>query len=174
MIGPRWACDISRPGHRPGPARKPAGHWLGINTAWSACRRAGVRACESTPGRRRIRPVLNIKLLLLSIINLMKWRCGNQLGLFRSSASGLADVRPLAAARRASRGPCRHSGGSKYRTGWSLCFWPRKDTIGHYQSLVSELTVQTRYESSSAGTRLGSKQEMGKRNFKPGRHLSVS
>ena len=27
----------------------------------------------------------------------MKWKLGNQLGLFRSSASGLADVRPLAA-----------------------------------------------------------------------------
>ena len=44
-----------------------------------------------------IRPVLNIKLMLLSIINLMKWKLGNQLGLFCSSASGLADVCPLAA-----------------------------------------------------------------------------
>ena len=44
-----------------------------------------------------IRPVLDIKLMLLSTINLMKWKLGNQLGLFRSSASGLADVRPLAA-----------------------------------------------------------------------------
>jgi len=47
-----------------------------------------------------IRPVLNIKLMLLSImhiINLMNRKLGNQLGLFRSSASGLADVRPLAA-----------------------------------------------------------------------------
>ena len=43
------------------------------------------------------RPVWNIKLMLLSIIDLMKWKLGNQLGLFRSSASGLADVRPLAA-----------------------------------------------------------------------------
>ena len=48
----------------------------------------------STPS---IRPVWNIKLMLLSFINLMKWKLGNQLGLFRSSASGLADVRPLAA-----------------------------------------------------------------------------
>ena len=44
-----------------------------------------------------IRPVLDIKLMLLSTINLMKWKLGNQLGLLRSSASGLADVRPLAA-----------------------------------------------------------------------------
>ena len=37
----------------------------------------------------------------------MKWKLGNQLGLFRSSASGLADVRPLAAGQaRILR--CRH------------------------------------------------------------------
>ena len=53
-----------------------------------------------------IRPVLNIKLMLLSIINLMKWKLGNQLGLFCSSASGLMCA-PSQPARRASRGPCR-------------------------------------------------------------------
>ena len=33
----------------------------------------------------------------MAIINVMKWKLGNQSGLFRSSASGLEDVRPLAA-----------------------------------------------------------------------------
>ena len=56
-----------------------------------------------------IRPVLNIKLMLLSImhiINLMNRKLGNQLGLFCSSASGLMCA-PSQPARRASRGPCR-------------------------------------------------------------------